>query len=173
MTQYASASAKIYPPIGYVSAHAPLLSRLHERLSEYEDAVAHAYNLHEKYGTAAAAQIEPPSGEMLARLKRTSMAFDAIVSHVDAVDAHLDNDYVLLHRDACKPSNGLFHSPPCEEKDEDDDRTIRTTSPILANSAELDLSFRPYPSSEVLIRSPILANSYELRLLASPIGWPA
>ena len=109
-----------------------------------------------------------PSGEMLARLKRTSMAFDAIVSHVDAVDAHLDNDYVLLTR-PCKPSNGLFHSP-CEEKDEDDDRTIRTTSPILANAAELDLSFRHTYRPEVLIRSPILANSYELLLRRQSMG---
>ena len=167
MALVSDSSVKPYPPIGYCSVHAPLLSRLHERLTEQEDAVAHAMSIHEKYGTPRAF-VEPPSGEMLSRLQRTSHAFDAVLSHVDAVDAHIDHEYVLLHRDACGPTNSLFQAAPSEEEAEDKLRTIRTRSPILSNAHELDLSFRPYPSSEVLVHSPILANSAELRFLASP-----
>ena len=170
-TQFASSDSytKPFPPFGYCSAHTPLLTQLHERLTEYEDAVGHAYNIREKYGDPRG-QIEPPSGDMLARLKRTSQAFDAVLQHVDAVDMHLERDYVVLHRDACGATNGLYRVPSAEEE-EDRATTIRTRSPILSNAAELDMSFRPYPSCEVLMRSPILAHSVELRLLASPPGY--
>ena len=155
-----------FPPIGYISTHTPLLTKLHERLTEYEDAVAHVYSIHEKYGEPGR-PIEPPSAEMLSRLRTTSAAFDAVLSHVDAVDAHVEEGYVLLHREACGPTNALYTAPVSVEEEEDKRRTVRTRSPILANAADLDLSFRPYPSAEVLVQSPILANSPELRALAS------
>ena len=174
LVRYASSDAyppRPYPPIGYASAHTPLLTQLHERLSEYEDAVAHAYTIHEKYGGSRAAVVEPPGADMLARLRRTSQAFDAVLQHVDAVDAHIEDDYVLLHRDACGPTNSLYQVlPSTEEEEEDKLCTLRTRSPILSNAAELELSFRPYPSSEVLLKSSILANSDELRVLSSPVG---
>ena len=159
---------KRYPPVGYSSAHTPLLSQLHERLSEYEDAVQHAYNVHSKYGDVRTNHVEPPSGEMMARIKRTQSAFDSVLSHVDAVDALLEDDYVLLNRDACSTTNVLYHAPPSVEEEEYKERLINTCSPILCNAVQLDISFRPYPSAELLVRSPILAHSDELRLLASP-----
>lgn len=159
-------SVKPYPPVGFTSAIMPLLTKLHERLNEYEDAVAHAYAIREKYGDTRG-HIEPPSGEMHARITRTNEAFEAVLQHVDVVDQHLDDDYVLLHRDACGPTNSLYRAPPSASEDYDTARTVRTRSPILSNAAQLDVSFRPYPCAEVLLRSPILANSRELKLLAS------
>lgn len=170
MAHYASSSGftRPYPPVGYCSAHTPLLLQLHERLSEYESAVSHAYTIRDKYGdTKSYNHIEPPSGEMMARIKRTQRAFDAVLSHVDAVDAHLDSDYVVLHRDAVSKTNALYRAPASIEEDEDKLRTISTNSPILCNAHELDLSFRPHPSAEVMLRSSILAHSDELKWLAS------
>ena len=169
MVSYASSDCftRPYPTIGYCSVHAPLLSQLHDRLTEYEDAVAHVYSIHEKYGDPRG-PVEPPSNEMISRLKRTSQAFDAVLQHVDAVDEHMDKDYVLLHRDACGPTNSLYKAAPSVEEDEDKQRTFRTRSPILCNAHELNVSFRPYPSAEVLLQSSILAHSRELRMLASP-----
>lgn len=162
----ADSFAKPYPPIGFCSVHAPLLSQLHERITEYEEAVAHVYSIRQKYGDPRG-HVEPPPSEMHVRLKRTQSAFDAVLQHVDAVDAHLDSDYVLLHRETCHPTNALYRAPLSVEEVDDNERVIRTRSPILSNAAELAMTFRPYPSAEVLVHSPILAHSEELRLLAS------
>lgn len=153
-----------YPPIGYVSSLTPLLSALHTRLTEYEDAVSYAQNVRRKYGDALGC-IEPPSVDMLARMERTSLAFDAVMRHVDAVDTHLSQDYVVLHRDTCGPTNAFYRSRAIPEQDEQ--RTVRSRSPILANATELSVTFRPFPSTEVLLQSPILAHSAELRALSA------
>ena len=168
MAEFAASDAfkKPYPPIGYTSSVMPLLTQLHGRLSEYEDAIEHAYAIREKYGDTHG-HIEPPSAAMMARLDRTSQAFDTVLQHVDIVDLHLDNNFVVLHRDACGATNALFNAPASEEEEDDKLRTVRTRSPILSNASKLDFSFRPYPSSEVLVHSPILAHSADLRLLAS------
>ena len=153
------------PPsaLAFSSSQAPLLQILHQRLTEYEDAVDLAYSVAAKYGHRADRyKLDPPGQEMEARVKRTSAAFDAVLAHVDVVDSLVEDDYVLLRRDRCAPGNVLYRGG------DDDDRTVYTKSPILANARGLDLSFRPNPSREVLLRSPILSNSLELRLLAMP-----
>jgi hypothetical protein len=90
------------------------------------------------------------------------------LQHVDEVENHVDRDFVLIHRDACSAANALFRAAPSEEEWDDQARTVSTRSPILQNSSRLELTFRPYASNEVLLRSPILANSLELRALAAP-----
>ena len=62
--------------------------RLHGVYAD-EDAIAHAYAIREKYGDHHANFIEAPSGEMKARIARTSQAFDAVLQHVDLVDAQV------------------------------------------------------------------------------------
>ena len=154
---------------GYTSAQVPLLTTLHSKLVEYEDAVNHAYAVRAKYGFLPGFEMEPPSGDLMDKMRRTSHAFDAVLQHVDHVDDRVDSDYVLLHRDVCSDANVLFKAPPSEEEAADRARTVRTRSPILQNSSSLELTFRPYASREVLLRSPILANSFELCALASPV----
>jgi hypothetical protein len=165
-TGSSSSYTRPYPPVGYVSSHAPLLSILHSRLTEYEDAISHAHNVAENLGHSR--HIEPPSADMVARMKRTSASFDAVLQHVDAVDAHLDHNFILLNRDVVSPTNALYMAPPSIDEDEDRKRTLRTSSPILANATTLNISFRPFPSAEVMVQSAILAHSAELRALASP-----
>lgn len=153
--------------IAYASASVPLLSTLHQRLSEYEDAVDHVFQVRQKYGLSAGFHIDPPSGEIERRMKRTQTAFDAVLSHVDAVDAKVSRDYVVLRREACGAANVLFHARPSTEEFEDRQRTVYTRSPILQNSSQLALSFRPFPSRELLIHSPILSHSNDLKYLAA------
>ena len=154
---------------GYTSAQSPLLTTLHGKLIEYEDAVNHAYAVHEKYGFLPGFEMEPPSGDLMDKMRRTSKAFNTVLQHVEDVELHVDSDYVLLHRDVCADANVLFKAPPSEEEAADRARTVRTRSPILQNSSSLELTFRPHASREVLLRSRILANSFELRALASPV----
>ena len=152
---------------GFTSSQAPLLTVLHERLSEYETAVEHAFSVAAKYGEYGAGyELDPTGQQMHARMEQTAVAFDAVLQHVDAVSNLVGQDYVLIQRDRCSPGNAAFRVPS-EDADEDRQRTLFTKSPILAHSRTLELSFRPHPSCEVLARSPILSNSPELRLLAA------
>lgn len=154
-------------PFSFTSAHAPLLTQLHSKLVEYEDAVNHAYAVREKYGLDPGFSLDPPSGELNERMRRTSRAFDAVLQHVDEVDLHVHHNYVVLHRDACAPPNTLFKAPDTDEDDGEKGSVVRTRSPILQNASSLELTFRPRPSCELMVRSSILANSDELRRLAS------
>ena len=153
---------------GFTSAHAPLLTTLHSKLVEYEDAVNHAYTVREKYGLGAGFNLDAPTGEMEQRMKRTSHAFEAVLQHVDAVDLHVHRDYVLMHRDVCAAPNALFKAPLTpEEEEEERANAIHTRSPILQNASSLELTYRPVPSCELMVQSPILAHSRELRELAA------
>ena len=68
----------------------------------------HAYAVREKYGLDPGFSLDPPSGELNERRRRTSQVFDAVLQHVDEVDLHVHHNYVVLHRDACAPPNTLF-----------------------------------------------------------------
>ncbi len=112
--------------------------------------------------------LDPPSGELVDRMQRVEAAFEAILSHVNDVNAHVARDYVLLRREACGAANALFRAPASEEEEQDKLRTVFTRSPILRQSSQRGLSFRPYPSCELLCRSHILSNSMDLQTLAAP-----
>ena len=163
-----SVGGQLPSTFGYSSASGPLLTKLHDRLVEYEDAVDHVYEVRKKYGLRPGFQLDPPSGELVERMNRVSNAFDSVMAHVDAVDTYVDREYVVLRREACGAANVLFRAPPSLDQLEDAQRTVYTRSPILRHSSELGLSFRPFPSREVLLKSKILSHSSELRRLAAP-----
>ena len=152
----------------YTSNNSPLLKQLHQQLDEYETAINHVYEVREKYGLRPGFDLDPPSGELVDRMQRVEAAFEAILSHVNDVNAHVARDYVLLRREACGAANALFRAPASEEEEQDKLRTVFTRSPILRQSSQRGLSFRPYPSCELLCRSHILSNSMDLQTLAAP-----
>ena len=157
-------------PLGYSSAHAPLLTLLHERLTEIETAVARATSIGSKYGLEPGAyRLNPPTGELQLRRRRTAEAFDAVLTHVDDVSAAVDSDYVVLHRSRCGHANVLYRAAPNAEEVCDRTRRVLTKSPILSNSHSLERSFRPNPSREVVAYSPILAHSSTCKMLAVPL----
>ena len=158
-------------PFGFTSAHVPLLSVLHERLTEYEDAIEHAYGVQTKYGSYGKGfKLDPPSGHLVRRMEQTAAAFDAVLQHVDRVDAHIERDYVLWHRDGASPVNALHSAASTDEAVKDRGKTLYTKSPILRHSRTLEFSFRPHPSCEVLVGSRILANSTLVQELAGLPG---
>lgn len=152
----------------YTSNNSSLLKQLHQQLDEYETAINHVYEVREKYGLRPGFDLDPPSGELVDRMQRVEAAFEAILSHVNDVNAHVARDYVLLRREACGAANALFRAPASEEEEQDKLRTVFTRSPILRQSSQRGLSFRPYPSCELLCRSHILSNSMDLQTLAAP-----
>ena len=155
--------------IAYNSAQTPLLQLLHERLSDYEDAKAHAQAIYSKYGVTSH-QLAPPSTDLERRMQRTAETFDAVLEHVEDVDAHVAQDFVVLQRDAFGPANGLFSSRMQNDGSSNGNRQrmVAVPSVILAHSNSLKFAFPPRPSTEVLMHSRILANSNEARLLSAP-----
>ena len=157
-------------PVKFHSAHAPLLHQLHERLTEYEQSIAYAQSIYGKYGLPVSARRLAPDRELKQRMQRTADAFYAMLEHVEAVDAYVEREYVVLTRARCGAANSLFSVSGGDDEAgiEERSRMIKTSSRILANSSKLKFAFPPRPSYEVLIRSPILANSHEIRQLSAP-----
>lgn len=155
--------------IGFSSAHLPLLDLIHRRLASYEEAISHANGLEAKYGAALRGfRLDPPSKDLIQRAQRTQLAFEAVLSHVDRVGTHLDEGFVVLPRHACGAANSLYRVPlSADDASEDRSHCVQTRSPILNHAPSNELSFRPYASNEVLLRSPILANSATLRTIAA------
>lgn len=153
----------------FSSSNVPLLSTLHELITEYETAVKHVYEVRDKYGLKPGFDLEPPSGGLFEKMKRHQKAFDAVSKHVDDVNMLIAHDHIVLRREACGAANDLYRAPPSEAEEQDKQRTIFTRSPILRYSSQLGLSFRPFPSNELLCQSSILSNSQDLRELAAPL----
>lgn len=157
-------------PVVFHSAHAPLLHQLHERLNDFEQSIAYAQSIYGKYGLPVSARRLAPDRELKQRMQRTADAFNAMLEHVEAVDAFVEREYVVLTRARCGAANSLFSVSGVDDEAgiEERRRMVKTSSRILANSCKLKFAFPPRPSYEVLIRSPILANSHEVRLLSTP-----
>jgi len=157
-------------PVVFHSAHAPLLHQLHERLNDFEESIAYAQSIYGKYGLPVSARRLAPDRELKQRMQRTADAFNAMLEHVEAVDAFVEREYVVLTRARCGAANSLFSVSGVDDEAgiEERRRMVKTSSRILANSCKLKFAFPPRPSYEVLIRSPILANSHEVRLLSTP-----
>ena len=158
------------PTLVFHSAHAPLLHQLHERLNDFEQSIAYAQSIYGKYGLPVSARRLAPDRELKQRMQRTADAFNAMLEHVEAVDAFVEREYVVLTRARCGAANSLFSVSGVDDEAgiEERRRMVKTSSRILANSCKLKIAFPPRPSYEVLIRSPILANSHEIRLLSTP-----
>jgi len=157
------------PPVAYASAHTPLLTQLHERLTDYENAIDAQQGIYSKYGLNSSLY-RPAPIELERRMQRTADTFDTVLEHVEDVDAHVESDYVVLQRDRCGPANGLFSTPRDAEAiaSSNEHRMVHTPSVILQHSRSLSYAFPPRPSCEVLMRSKILANSVEIRMLSAP-----
>ena len=151
--------------IGYSSAHAPLLTLLHERLTEIEDELAREQDVYSTYGVSKSYR-PPPNAELQRRLDATSETFEAVLEHVESVDELVEDDYVAVQRVAVGRANGLFTVPQIHGEELKTSRLVKVpSSTILANSGSLKMVFPPRPSCEVLVQSRILANSSELRML--------
>ncbi len=74
-----------------------------------------------------------------------------MLKHVNNVVDACEEDFVLVSREHCSPLNSLFSAPRSQAEEEE--YVVPTASPILGNSPDRELSYRPYPSREVRSRA--------------------
>ena len=142
------------------SALLPLLDDLYQDVAHHEEVTSKVKQLQTRYALPNA--VWPDSEETRERVAATAEAFDDVLKHVLAVEAHSDSNFVLLPRERLADGNCL-HTLGCRSKPE---QTVRTRSQIMANSTGLGLTYLPHLSNEVMVHSPILANSSEVRAIA-------
>ena len=128
----------------------PLLSTLHELITEYETAVKHVYEVRDKYGLKPGFDLERPSGGLFEKMKRHQKATRASTSMMLTCSSHTITLCCVV---VGVFANDLYRAPPSEAEEQDKQRTIFTRSPILYSSQLAQPSLLSNEHCEVVILS--------------------